>query len=309
MARPVILALALPFALSLACEAERAALPPAGVEQVEYRPAQARTNAPESGELAGAAAEQVAAGDTNATPEPVGRKLIRTGSAGIEVKAVPAAVERVKAWVEEAGGYVGDESESEDGYGARTAHLTCRVPAEELERLVERLRQLGEVERVQLSAQDITEQYFDLEIRLANQKRLEARLLDLLERRSNELSDLLEIEREAARVRGEIEQLEGRRRFWDNQVALSTLQVELHEPRPAIAGQEGGAWRTLVDAFRRFADNFVLSVAGIIAVAGALIPVAGALGLLAWIFVAWSRRRRRRATEEIEVSAGGESNG
>jgi hypothetical protein len=146
---------------------------------------------------------------------------------------------------------------------------------------------------VQLSAQDITEQYFDLEIRLANQRRLETRLLELLERRTNELSDLLEIEREAARVRGEIEQLEGRKRFWDNQVSLSTLQVELHEPRPAIAGSEGGAWRTLLDSFRRFADNFVLSIAGIIAVAGGLIPVAVALGLVIWIAGGLLRRRRR----------------
>jgi hypothetical protein len=294
MARSSLFASTLPIvALLLACGAEKSALAPAAMEEARYAEPQSRSrvSAPEA---AGAVAERISVADESATaPAPIERKLIRTGSAGLEVKAVPEAVAQVKAWVDEAGGYVGDESESEDGYGVKTAYITCRVPAEQLDALVERLKGVGKLERVQLSAQDITEQYFDLEIRLANQKRLEGRLLDLLERRTNELSDLLEIEREAARVRGEIEQLEGRKRFWDNQVSLSTLQVELHEPRPAIAGSEGGAWRTLLDSFRRFADNFVLSIAGIIAVAGGLIPVAAALGFLIWLAVAWLRRRRR----------------
>lgn len=299
MARTSIFAITLlVVGLSLACHAERSATEAAAVEQAAFEESQARGAAPPPAAPAAAQEKVAVAADGTAAPAPMARKLIRTGSAGLEVKAVPEAVARVKSWVEQAGGYVGDESEAEDGYGVKTAYLTCRVPVEQLDALVERLKELGEVERVQLSAQDITEQYFDLEIRLANQKRLEARLLELLERRTNELSHLLEIEREAARVRGEIEQLEGRKRFWDNQVALSTLQVELHEPRPVIAGEEGGAWRTLVDSFRRFADNFVLSIAGIIAVAGALIPVAVTLGLLGWVFVAWRRRRRKPAAVE-----------
>jgi hypothetical protein len=310
MARSSFLALAtLALALSLACSKE-AGMPP-GLEEASYaEAAQSRGGAPPAApqaESLQALEKASGAGDDAASvPAPVERKLIRTGSAGLEVEAVPEAVAQVKAWVQEAGGYVGDESEAEDGYGVRTAYLTCRVPAEKLDALVGRLKELGEVERVQLSAQDITEQYFDLEIRLANQKRLETRLLELLERDTHKLADLLEIEREAARVRGEIEQLEGRKRFWDNQVSLSTLQVELHEPRPAIAGEEGGAWRTLVESFRRFGDNFVGSVAGIIAVAGGLIPVAAAFALVAWLVVAWRRRRRRlRAAAFL---AGTESN-
>ncbi|HUP24730.1 MAG TPA: DUF4349 domain-containing protein [Thermoanaerobaculia bacterium] len=305
MARSSLLASTLPIvALLLACGAEKSALPPGAAQEAVYAEPRSRSSAL-APEMAGAVGEKISVVDDSATAAaPIERKLIRTGSAGLEVRAVPEAVAQVKSWVEEAGGYVGDESESEDGYGVKTAYITCRIPAEQLDALVERLKGLGKVERVQLSAQDITEQYFDLEIRLANQRRLETRLLELLERRTNELSDLLEIEREAARVRGEIEQLEGRKRFWDNQVSLSTLQVELHEPRPAIAGSEGGAWRTLLDSFRRFADNFVLSIAGIIAVAGGLIPVAVTLGLVIWIAVGLLRRRRRARRPEEPPAQG-----
>jgi hypothetical protein len=312
MARVSILVLAtFVVVLSLACAAKAPA--PGSIEEIGYAEAQSRAGAPAPAAPPMAEQSQKLAGlgylgddDGASVPAPTERKLIRTGSAGLEVKAVPEAIARVKTWVAEAGGYVGDESEAEDGYGVKTAYLTCRVPAERLDELVAKLKELGEVERVQLSAQDITEQYFDLEIRLANQKRLEARLLELLERRTNELSHLLEIEREAARVRGEIEQLEGRKRFWDNQVSLSTLQVEMHEPRPAIAGTEGGAWATLVDSFRRFGNNFVYSIAGIIAVAGGLIPVLFVLGLGVWLVVAWFRRRRRR---RVAPTSGGEAKG
>jgi hypothetical protein len=63
-----------------------------------------------------------------------------------------------------------------------------------------------------------------------------------------------------ARVRTEIDQLEGRKRMWDHQVALSTLTVMVHEPRPIGGSDEGGVWRTLRRAFREAADNFVESV-------------------------------------------------
>jgi hypothetical protein len=168
------------------------------------------------------------------------------------------------------------------------------VPAERLDEVVADLRELGRVESVSLGAEDVTEQYFDLEIRLATQRELEARLRELLRRPSNELSDLLEIERELARVRTEIDQMEGRKRFWDQQVALSTLSVSLAEPRPKVAGGEGGIWRTLAESFRRAGENFVLAVAGILAFTGGLVPVILALWL-AWILFAALRRRRRRA--------------
>jgi hypothetical protein len=225
---------------------------------------------------------------------PVERKLIRNGSMNVEVDDVPAAAERVKQTVIAAEGYVGNESEYQDGYGRKSASLTCRVPAEKLDAVIAELRALGEVQSVSLGAQDVTDQYFDLEIRLATQRELAQRLQALLGRQSNELSDLLEIERELARVRGEIDQMEGRKRLWDQQIAMSTLQVELAEPRPAVAPGEGGVWRTLIESFRRAGENFVLAIAAIVSVSGGLIPVVLALWV-AWLLVRALLRRRKHA--------------
>ncbi|HVS14848.1 MAG TPA: DUF4349 domain-containing protein [Thermoanaerobaculia bacterium] len=281
--------------LAIACQAERALDPALAGVAVEQA---ARQRAPASLQELGRAA--TAQDEAAAVAVPTARKLIRNGSLSLEVDAVPATVERVKARVEEAEGYVGNESEYQDAYGRKSASLTCRVPAERLDAVIADLRELGRVESVSIGAEDVTEQYFDLEIRLATQRELEGRLRELLRRPSNELSDLLEIERELARVRTEIDQMEGRKRFWDQQIAMSTLTVSLAEPRPKVAAGEGGVWRTLAASFRRAGENFVLAVAGIVSFTGGLVPVVLALWL-AWILVrALRRRRRARAAYPVD---------
>jgi hypothetical protein len=75
--------------------------------------------------------------------------------------------------------------------------------------------------------------------------------------------------------------------------ALSTLVVHLREPLPALAGEGGGVLRTLARSFKEAGENFVSTVAGIIALSGAALPIAFVLWLL---FYLWKRRRRRAAT-------------
>jgi hypothetical protein len=94
-------------------------------------------------------------------------------------------------------------------------------------------------------------------------------------------------------VRSEIETLEARKRLWDGQVALANLVVSLHEPRPSVAGNEGGPLHTLSMAFLLAADNFVGTVAEVIAALGTLVPLL-AVAVAAWLILrAWWRRRRR----------------
>jgi hypothetical protein len=213
----------------------------------------------------------------------------------LEVKSVEAALRRLGELTREAGGYTTSESRSRDEQRVNRGRIECRVPAAKLDSVTGALKSIGTVESLTVSANDITEEYFDLEIRLRNQRALETRLLELLQRPTNRLSDLLDAERELARVRGEIDQMEGRRRFWDNRVALSTLSVEVHEPVPAVGGNEGGALSMLRRAFRQAADNFVSAIAGIIAVTGGLVPILVAIGLAVWLLVRIWRYRRARS--------------
>jgi len=229
-------------------------------------------------------------------PVPTGRKLIRDAHAILEVPSVEQALAKLRAQIESAGGYVTAESRSRVARGVNRGDLTLRVPAAKLDTLVAGLASLGKVEQTWTTAGDITEEYFDLELRLNNQRQLQARLLELLNRAGNKLSDLLETERELARVRGEIEQLEGRQRFWDNRVSLATLMVMMHEPLPAVATAEGGPFAALKHSFSEAADNFVYAIAGVIAFTGGLIPIAAAILLGLWIIAKlWKLRKRSKA--------------
>jgi hypothetical protein len=174
-------------------------------------------------------------------PVPQDRKLIREGRATLEVVSVDATLARLHDLTRQAGGYTTSETRSRDEERVNHGKIECRVPAGKLHSLTAALKSLGTVESLTLSANDITEEYFDLEMRLRNARALETRLLALVERPANKLSDLLEVERELARVRGEIDQMEGRRRFWDKRVVLSALSVSVHEPVPTVGGGRGGA--------------------------------------------------------------------
>jgi len=230
-------------------------------------------------------------------PVPPGRKLIRDAQAVLEVASVERALTTLRAQVESAGGYVAAQSQSRD-HNARSANrgdVTLRLPAAKLDAFMAGLASLGTVEQARTTAGDITEEYFDLELRLNNQRQLQDRLVELLNRAGNKLSDLLEAERELARVRGEIEQMEGRQRFWDNRVSLATLTVTVHEPMPTVASAEGGPFAALRHSFSQAADNFVYAIAGVIAFTGGLIPIAAAVLLGLWILVKlWKARRRSK---------------
>jgi hypothetical protein len=173
------------------------------------------------------------------------------------------------------------------------------VPADRLDAVVAALASVGRLEDRTTSAEDVTEDYFDLELHLSNQRALEARVLALLGRPGNQLSDLLDAERELARIRGEIEQLEGRQRFWDNQVALATLTLRVHEPEPPVGASEGGAFAALRRSFQEAADNFVYAVAGIIALSGSLVPILAVVVIAGWLVARgwWAARRRTRAAK------------
>jgi hypothetical protein len=219
------------------------------------------------------------------------RKLVRRGEMTIEVRSVTEALAALGRIIGSAGGHTANQSERHNEYGGRSASVTCRVPAGGLDAIVVAVKALGLQRTLTLSAEDISTAYFDAGVRIKTQSELERQLVALLARPTNKLSNLLEIERELARVREEIDRLEGRTRSWDNQIALSSLTITLEEPAPVVAGTGGGLLRTLGQSFGEAAENFILAVAGIIAATGSVLPAivlvgAGGLAVRRW----WRRR-------------------
>jgi hypothetical protein len=165
-----------------------------------------------------------------------GPLIIRNASLSIVVRDYEAARGELDRIAKSVNGFIGELT----AFGARgeapSLRGTLRVPATRLDEAIAALKKLGDVQQDSLGSDDVTQQWTDLEARLANARASEARLKDVLQNRTGRLSDVLEVEREIARVRGEIEQMEAQRKSLDNAITYAVIRLELTSERKAEAG-------------------------------------------------------------------------
>ena len=216
--------------------------------------------------------------------------LIRDGSASLTVKSVDSALAALRGIARRLGGHVATEGAQGGRERLREATVVLRIPSSRFDEAVSGLRPLGRLDALHINTQDVGEEYVDLAARLANARRLETRLVELLRTRTGRLTDVLAVERELARVREEIERYEGRMRFLRGRVAMSTLTVTVHEEHPIITPPGQNPIR---EAFRDAWRLFVRFLAGLIASLGVLIPLA-AIGVAVWLVI---RRHRRKGDQ------------
>ncbi len=150
------------------------------------------------------------------------RIVIYSASMLVVVSNVQVAVDQVAALAASGGGYMQDRDDTS---------ITIRVPAEKFDAAIARIGQLGEVTSRQVKAADITEEMVDIQIRLDTALQTRDRLLKILEK-STTTEDTLKIEAELQRLTQTIEQIKGRQRFLEQQVALSTIHVSFNSPVP-----------------------------------------------------------------------------
>lgn len=222
--------------------------------------------------------------------DPASRLIVRTGQASIEVDSLSSAMAGLRRMVQRVGGFVADASIQSGRNQLRSATLEVKVPAGRFDELTEGLEPLGRLQFVNVGADDVSEEFVDLTARVENGRRLEDRLVELLRTRTGKLQDVLTVERELARVREEIERMEGRIRFLKTSAQLSTLSISLFEPPPLVAAHPGHS--VIAEAFKTAWRNFVGVLAGAIASLGFLAPIV----VLGWgAFVVAKRYRRRPA--------------
>ncbi len=182
------------------------------------------------------------------------RMIIRTVTMTISVANVQEAYRQVERIVAEQNGLIAGSQIRQDG-DRTTATMTVRVPADPATYQVTLERLRGIAERVvdeQAQAQDITEEYVDLESRLRNLRASEESLLALLSR-AQRVEDILAIQRELTNVRGQIEQIQGRKQALERRADMATITLQIREISTfARAGWNPG--ETVLEALRSLAQ-------------------------------------------------------
>src|SRR5574341_1031503 len=167
---------------------------------------------------------------------PLDRKIISTASIQLEVENVQIIFNAITNITLAQGGFISSSSVYDVG-GRNNGQVTVRVPQKNFYRTIEQIETLGTIKSKEISGQDVTEEFVDTGARLDNFKRQEARLQEIL-KMANTVNDVLEVEHELERVRGEIERLTGRLNYLNQSVEMSTITVNAAEPAP-FAGSGG----------------------------------------------------------------------
>ncbi|HEX4681095.1 MAG TPA: DUF4349 domain-containing protein [Gemmatimonadaceae bacterium] len=139
--------------------------------------------------------------------------------------------------------------------------IAGRLPSDRFAETLGALRVLGEVQSDVETTQDVTREYTDLETRRAVKQQTVARLRSLLDTHTAKLADVLAVENELARTVTELEQLEGEKRYVDQQIALSSIALTLTEP---AVTRVYAFTDPVAQAFRSSVEVFGISVAGIV---------------------------------------------
>ncbi len=219
--------------------------------------------------------------------------LIRTATASIEVDSLEIAVAQVKQLAAQFGGYVANSGIETGKKRLRNATLEVKIPVTRFDDALSGLTPIGKVESVNVSAEDVGEEYVDVDARMENARRLERRLIDLLGTRTGKLKDVLAVETELARVRGEIERYEGRMRYLKAHTGTSTISVTVHEPIPVV----GSAGHSVIgEAFAQSWRNFVVLVSLAVQSLGVVLPL-GMVAVIAWIATRRWRVARQPAAQ------------
>lgn len=227
------------------------------------------------------------------------RKVIRTGRIELVVATYDEARQKLDAMLAAAGGYV-DSTQVQHYRGAvSSATLVLRIPQAAFGAIVPALKELGEIAAESTNAEDVTDAFVDVSARLASARTLEKRLLEIAADRAAGVEALLAVERELARVRGEIESYEGRVRQWNDQIAMSTLTLTMTTKTPELAAA------TQVGVGARIKSGFSESIAALEAFAAWLV-VAGT-ALLPWLILivpgfVFGRRAYRRYAKKLPTA-------
>jgi len=243
------------------------------------------------------------------TAEAADRKIIRNADITMEAASTTEVQYRVTEIAEAHGGFViTSEAKQRENLEPtkRTLDikLVARVPSSEFGSALEEIKKLaGNIPEARITSEDVTEDFIDLEARIKTQKALELQFLEIM-KQATKVADALEVQRQLAEVRTDIEKLEGRRRFLENRSSLSTITVNITTPKPIVVVSTTGFGRSVRDAVSESIDVGSAIVLFFVRFAIMMIPIGVLVLLPCTLLLRYFIRRakRMRLAEALSVA-------
>ena len=233
-----------------------------------------------------------------ASSAPAAPMIARSVSLTMVVKDFSAARARLDAILAKYQGYSAQLTVNTTENAPRSLQASLRIPATDLGMAIGDLRALGRVENEAQSGEEVTQQHADLLARLKTARDTEDRLRAILQQRTGKIQDVLQVEEEIARVRGEIESMEAEQKGLEHRVDFASIDLQLSDefkaqissPSPSISTRMHNA---LVEGYRN-AAGLLLGIALFFAEFGPVLLILAAF-LSVPVFLLWRRYRKMLA--------------
>lgn len=232
-------------------------------------------------------------------PNALAPLIARTVSLSIVVKDFAAFRASLDSILARHHGYSAQLNVSTPENAPRGLQASLRIPAPELSSAVSDLKTIGRVENESQSGEEVTQQHTDLVARLKTSRETERRFRTILQQRTGNAVEILQVEEGIARVRGDIERMEAEQKALEHRVDFATVDLQLTEEykallNPPAASVGTRAHNALVAGYRNAADT----VLGIVLLSLEYVPslVIWLLILALPVFLVWRRYRRTLAT-------------
>jgi hypothetical protein len=240
----------------------------------------------------------LSASRSRSAANPQAPMIAPTASLIILVKDFAAGRASLDSILAKHGGYNANLTVDTPENGQRHFQASLRIPSNQLDSALADLKKLGRTFNESQSGEEVTQQHADLVARLQNSRQTEQRLRAILEQRTGKISDVLEVEQEISRVRGEIESMESEQKALEHRVTFALVNLQLvEEYREKFNASPMSTSGRLRNAFVEGMRNAFGTVLGFVLFLGEFGP-----SILIWaailgfpVFLGWRRYRKLQA--------------
>lgn len=245
-------------------------------------------------DMANEAVSDPAAKEEMAVPN---KMVIYQADLHLRVKKFDQTVRNLEGKVEKYGGYIAESTVAREGKEHVSGRITIRIPQKHFQDFLHDAEgEAAEVLQRNISGQDVTEEYVDLESRLKSKRVVEERLLSFMQN-ATKTEDLLKISADLASVQEEIERIEGKMKFLENQTSFSTVTITLYENKvvvPNLDKDKLNTWEKTKKQFMKSTNFLLTALSGLVVFIVGNLPILILITLAAAIVVYFYKKRRKQ---------------